>query len=131
MLYIEIKTFLYHRSPYVKSSRSRKIARPLMNSGKIWYMEFSREFPACRNIYAFFTSRSLGIASSLCACSFRNIIALQLYSSVPINHLAHGPTIRLLERERAIILPDPGDARPPGLDRRWTLSVRRVLVKIS
>ena len=40
-----------------------------------------------------------------------------LYGSVPINHLTHGPTIRLLERERAIILPDSGDARPPGSSR--------------
>ncbi|KAF7383302.1 hypothetical protein HZH68_015151 [Vespula germanica] len=42
------------------------------------------------------------------------------YSSVPINHLAHGPAIRLLE-EGVIILPDCCDARPPWV-QYWTLS---------
>ncbi|KAI4482234.1 hypothetical protein M0804_008785 [Polistes exclamans] len=41
-------------------------------------------------------------------------------SSVPINHLAHGPAIRLLE-EGVIILPDSCDARPPWV-QYWTLS---------
>ncbi|KAL2713335.1 hypothetical protein V1478_017033 [Vespula squamosa] len=41
-------------------------------------------------------------------------------SSVPINHLAHGPAIRLLE-EGVIILPDCCDARPPWV-QYWTLS---------
>ncbi|KAI4500393.1 hypothetical protein M0802_004355 [Mischocyttarus mexicanus] len=41
-------------------------------------------------------------------------------NSVPINHLAHGPAIRLLE-EGVIILPDSCDARPPWV-QYWTLS---------
>ncbi|KAL2749422.1 LOW QUALITY PROTEIN: hypothetical protein V1477_002362 [Vespula maculifrons] len=49
--------------------------------------------------------------------------------SVPINHLAHGPAIRLLE-EGVIILPDCCDARPPWV-QYWTLSPLEYLMGSS
>lgn len=52
---------------------------------------------ACRRIRAFLASRVLGV-SFLPRVQLSKYRGAALYGSVPINHLAHGPTIRLLER---------------------------------
>lgn len=85
---------------------------------------FSREFPrtgVC--IRAFLASRALDIASLAARAAFEILWFAPLYGSVPINHLVHGPTIRLHER---------GSYYPARLwwcttsrTRLWTLSLRQ------
>lgn len=82
----------------------------------------SRAFPIASRAF----SASLLFLASCARAAFEISWLAPLYGSVPINHLVHGPTIRLHQR---------GSYYPARLwwcttsrARRWTLSPRRTLI---